>query len=77
VSFLALQAQSVSDFGNHVHICLMLDCYAVEQGVNLKLLALSKNIKLDWKGLTGSNTSLLQTFVKHGNEKFYNIVPWS
>ncbi len=30
------------------------------------------NIRLGWKGLPGTNISLLQTFVNYGHKKFYN-----
>ncbi len=35
--------------------------------------ALPANIRLDWKGLQGTNTSLLQAFVNYGSMKFHNI----
>jgi hypothetical protein len=35
------------------------------------------NIRLGWKILPETNTSLLQKFVNYGNKKFYNIGPRS
>ncbi len=37
---------------------------------------LPTNIRLDRKGLPGTNTSLLRNFVNYGCKKFYNIGPW-
>jgi hypothetical protein len=41
-----------------------------------RLLAFLINIGQEWKGLPGTNTSLLRIFVKYGRKKFYNIGPW-
>jgi len=40
-----------------------------------RLLAFLINIGQEWKGLPGTNTSLLRIFVKYGRKKFYNIGP--
>jgi len=37
-----------------------------------RLLAVPTNIGLGWKGLPGTNTSLLGTFVNYDLKKFYN-----
>jgi hypothetical protein len=39
------------------------------------LLALPASIRLGWKSLPGTNASLLQKFVNHGQKEFYNIGP--
>jgi hypothetical protein len=38
-------------------------------------LALPENIRLGWRGLPGTNTSLLRKSVNYGRKKFYNTVP--
>jgi hypothetical protein len=41
-----------------------------------RLLAFLANIKLNWEGMTETNTlSLLQKFVNYGEKKFYDIGP--
>jgi hypothetical protein len=37
--------------------------------------ALPANIRLVWKGLTGTNTLLIKNFVNYGRRKFYRIGP--
>jgi hypothetical protein len=40
-------------------------------------LALPSNIRLGWRGLSGTNTSLLRTFINYDCKKFYNVGPLS
>jgi hypothetical protein len=41
----------------------------------VKVVALPTNIKLGWKGLPGTSTSLLQKSVNYGCKKFYSTGP--
>ncbi len=42
-----------------------------------RFLAPPTNIKLSWRGLPGTNTSLLRKSVNYGRKKFYSRGPWS
>jgi hypothetical protein len=39
------------------------------------LLALPTNIRLGWKGLQGTNTSILQTLINYGHKDFITLCP--
>ncbi len=39
--------------------------------------ALTANIRLGWKGLAGTNTSLLQKSVYYDRKGFYSTSPWA
>jgi hypothetical protein len=41
----------------------------------VKVVALPTNIKLGWKGLPGTSTSLLQKSVNYGCKSFYSTGP--
>jgi hypothetical protein len=41
----------------------------------VKVVALPTNIKLGWKGLPGTSTSLLQKYVNYGYKMLYSTPP--
>jgi len=46
------------------------------KGASLRLVpALPANVRLDWKGLPWTKTSILRKSVNYGQKRFYNIGP--